>query len=84
LLTFLQIHWWVGRLTFLAAIVNVFLGIWQFSVYSLLLWVFAAAWLLLSVVVLVVQERRVGQTHEEGYNEVDLKSESESSGSPRT
>jgi hypothetical protein len=79
-----KIHWWVGRLTFLAAIVNVFLGIWQFSVYSFLLWIFAAAWVILSVVVLIVQERRVGQTHEQGYNEVDLKSDSESSGSVLT
>lgn len=80
-LTSLQIHWWVGRLTFLGAIVNVFLGIWKFSPYTFLLWIFAAAWVVLSIVVLIVQERRVGQTHEQGYNEVDLKSDSESSAS---
>eukprot|EP00029_Vermamoeba_vermiformis_P009811 TRINITY_DN5025_c0_g1_i1.p1 TRINITY_DN5025_c0_g1~~TRINITY_DN5025_c0_g1_i1.p1 ORF type:complete len:918 (+),score=220.33 TRINITY_DN5025_c0_g1_i1:175-2928(+) len=74
-----QIHWWVGRLTFLIAIVNVFLGIWMFSVYSFLLWIFATAWVILSLIVLIVQERRVGQTHEQGYNEMEVKGDSESS-----
>ncbi len=77
----MQLHWWIGRLTFLGAIVNVFFGIWEFSVYSILLWVFAAAWLILTLVVLIVQERRVGQTHEQDYKEIEIKSDSESSAS---
>lgn len=62
-----QIHWWVGRLLLLLAIVNIFLGIDRlfinstgaFTMYGLF-----AGWTALSVAILIANEVRIGGAQE--------------------
>eukprot|EP01091_Cochliopodium_minus_P013753 TRINITY_DN4508_c0_g1_i2.p1 TRINITY_DN4508_c0_g1~~TRINITY_DN4508_c0_g1_i2.p1 ORF type:complete len:547 (-),score=121.81 TRINITY_DN4508_c0_g1_i2:24-1664(-) len=50
-----RLHWWLGRLTFLLSIVNVFLGIYFFGLAKIFFYLFGAWIVLLASVAIVLQ-----------------------------
>jgi hypothetical protein len=65
-----QIHWWIGRGTSLLALAAIFLGIWVYMPTSLVSYILFAAYCLLTFIIILVSELKVGVKHEnEVYTE---------------
>ncbi len=67
-----QIHWWIGRGTSVIALAAIFLGIREYMPDSLVAYILFGAYCLLTFIIILVAELKVGSKHENEIYEEDM------------
>jgi len=57
-------HWWLGRAVYFVGLLNIILGLNILGGYPGLGWFFYALWFAVVIVIVIIMEKTIGQTHE--------------------